>query len=418
MRHRRLHEDNPSGPRLGWDQASRWDSRQDVVMVSPVVDPLAPQVDPGNDAFAPTTATELKSQLSVLIDEFDDDAPELYMKVGRYLKDLIEKERKKDMKQKNAVEEEIRRRVRKLVAEAGVYRDTGMSYSDPGIGTVRAPKGSVACDQCEGDGTDEDGNDCAACSGKGFVPSGKRVNMMVDDVGGEGLKDIAGELGFKNPNGALQFINATMERFKSHWELMQDPDEWAIVTLTALNDYINDLSEAGELDPEETEFLRNNPAHVMELETFRVYLKKVIQRITRKGQKLYDPIGKVEESILQRIKTRLKEASVLSSPSRSGRDLSPDASISAPLPPDSPATRPICPGCNKRMSRTDKIQHAAMGGRGWPTSCEDCSHKTTRTSESRRRKLTCLNVAPSPSRRCSTHPSWATSMRTFASPDR
>ena len=97
------------------------------------------------------------------------------------------------------------------------------------------------------------------------------------------LKTIAAELGFKNPNGALQFMNRVLEKFKSRFE---NYDEVMIASLEIMKEYIDELSSPHKsgstmqdplITPQDAELMKQHPEMIKDLQTFRVYLNKKLR---------------------------------------------------------------------------------------------------------------------------------------------
>jgi hypothetical protein len=255
--------------------------------VSAVVDPSAAESDPGNEKFRPKNRMELKSALSVMIDNIsDDDATSFYEKlrsVEEEMKDEDEEMNKLDKK----IEETIRLEIRKILRESGPYRDTGLSYSGPMTGSgVRA--GYEECEACEGEGILDNGSDCSVCKGTGAVKSSGRKNVMMTDVGGSSFKEIAQEMGYASESGAKQAIEKALE--KARFAATMDEDELQILVLTAMNDYVDFLRKSGELTAADVQLMKDHPNIVSGLDGFRDYLDGVLKKSMRSGQKVMNPV--------------------------------------------------------------------------------------------------------------------------------
>jgi hypothetical protein len=101
------------------------------------------------------------------------------------------------------------------------------------------------------------------------------------DVGGDTFADIAKELGF-SVAGAKQAVDKAMK--KAQWIAQQMTDfepgareEFEIMVLRAMKDYIDLLYSSGEVEPEEYELMLNNPDIVRELDGFREFLSTYIR---------------------------------------------------------------------------------------------------------------------------------------------
>lgn len=262
-----------NNPGVGWE--SHGDLSTAPVGVSAVVDPSAAATDPGNPKFKPRNRMELAPAVSSLIGDIsDDDATHFYDALQGALKDM--KEEDEDMKDNKKVEEAIRLSVRKMLRETGPYRDTGMSYSGPMTGSaVRA--GFDECETCEGEGYLPDGNECKVCKGTGEVKAkAKRGYQMADVEGGMGTFDeIAKEMGYAGPPGARQAVEKAMK--KAQFVGAMDPDDLQILTLTAMNDYVDMLKKSGELTAADVQLMKDHPNIVSELDGFREFLDKYIK---------------------------------------------------------------------------------------------------------------------------------------------
>jgi hypothetical protein len=258
-----------AAPGLGWQTTG--DLSTTPVGVSSVVDPSAAVTDPGNPNFRPQNRAELRSAVSAMIDDIsDDEASDFYAALQDAAKEEeMEKEDKK-------VEETIRRSIRKVLSEVGPWRDTGMSYSGPVSGTPSVKPGFTKCDACDGEGILEDGTDCTACKGKGSVPSGKRKNVMQTDVGGASFKEIAKEMGYASESGAKQAVEKALQKAK--FVATMEPEDLKIVTLTAMNDYVDFLNKSGELTPADVQLMKDHPAIIQGLDGFREFLEKALKR--------------------------------------------------------------------------------------------------------------------------------------------
>ena len=262
-----------AAPGFGWQ--STGDLGTAPVGVSAVVDPSAAATDPGNPKFKPQNRAELKTALSIMIDDVaDDDAVGFYAALQDAVKDT--KEEEEMAKDDKKVEEAIRLSIRKMLSEMGPYRDTGMSYSGPMTGTAGVKAGFEECEACEGEGILDDGTDCTVCKGKGAIPSGKRKNVMQTDVGGASFKEIAQEMGYASESGAKQAVEKALQKAK--FVASMEAEDLQIITLTAMNDYIDFLNKSGELTPADVQLMKDHPAIVSELDGFREFLDKALKK--------------------------------------------------------------------------------------------------------------------------------------------
>lgn len=252
------------------------DNELSPVKVSDVVDPSAAESDPGNPNFRPSNRVELKSALVKLIDDIgDDESADFYAALQATLKQSKDEDKKMDKKDKK-VEETIRRAVRKALLEMGPYRDTGLSYSGPATGSgLRA--GFEECEACEGEGVLPGGKDCKVCKGTGSVKSSKRGYQMSDTEAGEASFDeIAKEVGFAGAPGARQAIQRALE--KARFAMSMDPADLEIITLTAMNDYIEQLKSSGELTSADVQLMKDHPNIVAGLDGFREFLDGALKK--------------------------------------------------------------------------------------------------------------------------------------------
>ena len=277
-----------SSPGIGWQ--STGDLSTAPVSVSSVVDPSASKTDPGNFNHVPTNRMELRAVVSNMIDDIsDDDVVEFYSS----FRDVIHSNEEKDDKEKKMtrnknVEESIRRSIRRMLNEAGPYRDTGMSYSGPMTDTPAPRAGMQTCEACDGSGDTEDGvSDCPTCKGKGYVPSTGRKNKMMTDVGGATLQQIANEMGYSIA-AATKAIELALQ--KARFIATMDENDLEIIVLTTINDYINKLGAAAGLSQSDIALMKEHPNIVVELDSFRVFLDRALRKV-RKKQPLYNPIA-------------------------------------------------------------------------------------------------------------------------------
>lgn len=259
-------------PGVGWQ--STGDLSTSPASISAVVDPSAALTNPGNPNFIPSSRKELEPAVSSLIGDIsDDDAAEFYDRIKSSIENL--KDEEENMSKQKNVEETIRRSIRKMLREAGPYRDTGMSYSGPMIGS-RVRPGFEECEACEGEGMLDDGTDCKVCKGTGMIQLTGRKNVMMTDVGGASFEDIAKEMGYAAASGARQAVDRALEKAK--FTASMDPDELEITTLTAMNDYISVLNKSGELTSADVQLLRDHPGIISQLDGFREFLDSYIKK--------------------------------------------------------------------------------------------------------------------------------------------
>lgn len=263
-----------------------WQTTGDVSNVSAVVDPSAALTNPGDGDFKPSNRAELKASLSALVDEIsDDDTSAFYTSAKKTVEDIKSEEeqmKKEDVK----VEEAVRHAVKKILREFGPHRDTGLSYSGPAFGGgIR--QGFEECEACEGEGMLDDGSTCKACKGKGAIPSTKKKNKMMTDVGGATFEEIAKELGYAGAPGARQAVEKAIEKAKTVFSI--DPDELEILTLQAMNEYVEYLKKSGELTPADVELMKSHPSIIAGLDGFRNFFSAYMKKHTDPNQKIVNP---------------------------------------------------------------------------------------------------------------------------------
>jgi DnaJ-class molecular chaperone len=236
------------------------------------VDPSASETDPSNQNFKPSNRAELKSAMSVMLSSIsDDDAHNFYDSMKDYVSSKEKDEEKMKKKKDSKVEESVRMTIRKMLKEAGPYRDTGLSYSGPMTGSSKQ-KGFEDCEACEGQGDLPDGTECKVCKGEGVVKSKAKRGYVGADVeaGMMTFDDMARELGYSGAPGARQAVERALE--KARFAVTTDPTELQIITLTAMNDYIDFLKKSGELTPADVQLMKDHPNIISGLDGFREFL--------------------------------------------------------------------------------------------------------------------------------------------------
>ena len=103
-----------------------------------------------------------------------------------------------------------------------------------------------------------------------------RKNVMQTDVGGASFADIAKELGFATTSGAKAAVEKAMQKAK--FLAGMDPDDLEILTLTAMNDYIDVLKSTGELTGDDVKLMKDHPEIVSSLDGFREFLDKSLKK--------------------------------------------------------------------------------------------------------------------------------------------
>jgi hypothetical protein len=282
-----------------------------MVKVNPVVDQSAPLTDPSNPDFKPANKSELKIAFAALASELpDENIPSIYDSIKNSI-DLAKEETKEDPEMKNTkVEEAIRVAIRNIIKENYLKEETAAEKKErlakekwatgasgeaarekflaaggtvtkvpAGVGTTAATRPDPSSLK------DLRSRLEASLQEPGATTSATaKKNLGVADVGGEGLKDLAAEFGFKNPNGVLQWINKVIEKMKGR---IENYEEYQVAVLEIMNQFLNDLSAPYKdgknelspvLEPADVELMKANPQLVEELPMFREYLAKNLKK--------------------------------------------------------------------------------------------------------------------------------------------
>jgi len=317
--------DSPAAP-MGWKKAE--EDAELPANVSGVVDPSAALTNPGNANYVPKNRAELQTALASLVNDVsDDDAASLYDTIKNTVADMSDEDKK--MMDTKKVEEVIRKTIRRMINEAGPYRDTGMSYSGPvagGGGDSEAAEKAVALAMKSFDILDvkskpeaflkllvsklvkapgdrmsnvmaaidlvaemdpEAGDilDTTLSAKPDLVP---KKNVTMTDVGGAGLPQIAKAIGQKSHGKIQAMIDKALE--KARYLMTMDPDEKQILFLTAMNDYIKEFSAAGELTAADVQLLKDHPEMVADLDTFRNFFDKFLKKARKSDQQILNPV--------------------------------------------------------------------------------------------------------------------------------
>lgn len=282
-----------------------------MVKVNPVVDQSASLTDPSNPDFKPTNKSELKIAFSALASDLpDENIPSIYDSIKNSI-DLAKEETKEDPEMKNTkVEEAIRVAIRNILKENYLKEETAAEKRErlakekwaagssgeearekflaaggtvtkvpAGVGTTAATKPDPSAVK------DLRSRLEASLQEPGATTSAAaKKNLGVSDVGGEGLKELAAEFGFKNPNGVLQWMNKVLDKMKVRIEKYE---EYQVALLEIMNQFLQDLSspfkDGGKelpplLEPTDVELMKANPQLVEELPMFREYLAKNLKK--------------------------------------------------------------------------------------------------------------------------------------------
>ena len=262
-------------PGIGWQ--STGDISISPASVSSVVDISAALTNPGNPNFKPQNRKELQIAICSMIDSISDDgAKEFYDAFNNVVKKTKETE-DIHMKDDKKVEESIRLIIRKLlIGEAelppvkkipiGTHGGEWMKAYEKRRKDLEKTLTSMNVD------TDAEEMDRADAPATGR----ERKNVMQTDVGGASFKQIAKELGYASESGAKQAAEKAMEKVR--FGSSMDPDQLQIVVLTAMSDYVDFLNKSGELTPADVQLMKDHPDIVSELDGFREFLYKYVNR--------------------------------------------------------------------------------------------------------------------------------------------
>jgi hypothetical protein len=282
-----------------------------MVKVNPVVDPSAALTDPTNPDYKPTSKQELQVALTAMMNDLpDDNVPSIYDALKHAIQSQEEDKGKDQMAKSNdKIEESIRMMVRQLLENIELPQQIKEYFAvDPATGEKvwkgsgpapkLAPSASIQKFDPSARGVAAGPQSPAGKSLKStfkkmkdsdisFVDSSQpeagraRRNKMQE---GDKLKNLAVEMGFKNPNGVLQFINRVLEKMKRRFE---NYDAVAIATLEVMKEYIDELSspyKSGSktldplITPQDAELMKQHPEMISDLETFRIYLDKKLRQ--------------------------------------------------------------------------------------------------------------------------------------------
>lgn len=282
----------------------------EMVKVNPVVDSSAALTDPSNPDYKPNNKQELQVALTAMLNTLSDDkVPDVYDSLKHAMQAKDEDEGKDQMSKSNAkIEESIRLAIRKLLEDVELSKPFLKEHfeKDPNTGEMiwkgsgPAPKlasSSSFTKAAPGERGVPVGPTTPA--GKGLKATFKKMKPedlesvdSSDPLAGRSrrnksgeveLKTMASELGFKNPNGVLQFMNRVLEKFKSRYE---NYDDVRVATLEIMKQYIDELSSPYKqggtttepvITPQDAELLRQHPEMIEDLDTFRVYLNKKLK---------------------------------------------------------------------------------------------------------------------------------------------
>ena len=272
------------------------------VSVNPVVDPSAVLTDKDHKHHKPQNSVELQVAIKKITNDLPDvEASKIYDTV---VKALENDDEESDMKtKKNKVEEAIRLTVRKMIDEAWVKDpktgvetwtdETPKKSKAPAFGAVvgdmppvtkvpmgvrggeaerRFQKSKASLAQALKEPVEDEDSPMVAPEVE------RRKNVTMTDVQGASFQEIAEEMGF-SVSGAKQAVDKALAKVQWLTGLAQSaPEDMDIMTLTAMNDYIQYLNKSGELTSEDMSLLKSHPDIVQSLDGFREFLDKYIRK--------------------------------------------------------------------------------------------------------------------------------------------
>lgn len=317
---------------------SGWSSNEEgPANVNANVDPSAPATDPTNSNFTPQTKTEFGVAVNQLVKNLPDTQMSgLYTTVKTAIDKAEKKKDEDDMEKKTAqsgtelVEEQVRKAIRKALAEmkprlTRTLKETRPKQFGPVVGplppvtkipagvhggeymrklnkhrgdlkTIMGKEEPVPAQQEELPSEENpeavempgaDSTETPSLSAKKHSYKSTAIGSMAD-VSGASFEKIAAELGF-SVAGAKQAVDKALE--KAQWIGQElDEDDREILVLTAMNDYIKYLTKSGELTSADIQLMKDHPSIVRELDGFREFLHNAIRRTRKAGQTLFDPL--------------------------------------------------------------------------------------------------------------------------------
>ena len=252
------------------------------VPVNPLVDLTTASTDPSSPSWAPQTKAEFSVALGRMLDGIsDEEMPGLYKQIKAALAEIDDVEGTENMRVKNGsgdtqLETIIRRRIRRMIAEAMPGRDLGFSgpdtyalseFDDEPWKVYRVVKGKRKRDPEASYDTKNEAEQWAArlrrqFSSDEFVVVDESPHSDDDDdrekgewsvpKGSEGLdfSQIAKEMGM-SVMGAQALAARAMKRFGHMRQMMfgdmdeegADPEAAEILVLSAVKDFLTDLND-------------------------------------------------------------------------------------------------------------------------------------------------------------------------------
>lgn len=258
------------------------------VNVNPVVDPSAAETDPINPCYTPQTKQELDVAVRNLVKNLPvDKVPAIYKTIHGAVDAMeddmedADTDKKAEQGGTDQVEEAIRREVRKVLHEINPRFDASFSGTDYGD---------------SGDEDEEEDDDDEDKPRRAYKKTalGNMNDVNYDETKGEhapkSFEEIAKGMEF-SVAGAKQAVDKAVEQFGFMYKLWSDePDDYEILILSAMNDYIKMLNKTGELSAADVRLMKDHPDIVRELDGFREFLHNSIRR-ARKGAALENPLG-------------------------------------------------------------------------------------------------------------------------------
>jgi hypothetical protein len=282
----------------------------DMVKINPVVDPSASLTDPSNSDYKPNNKQELQVTLMAMIDDLSDDkVPDVYDSLKHAMQSQEEDKGKDQMDKSNAkIEETIRLAIRNILNNIELPKRSLKEYfqKDPATGEMVWKGSGPAPKLATGAAVKKLDPEARGIAVGPKTPEVKGLKKTLTKMKDEDLeavdssdpqagrtrrnqkgevklKKMAVELGFKNPNGSLQFMNRVLDKFKTRYENFDDVQ---VATLEIMKEYIDELASPYKhrgvttkpvITPQDAELMRQHPEMIEDLETFRVYLSKKLK---------------------------------------------------------------------------------------------------------------------------------------------
>ena len=278
--------------------------------VNPVVDQSAALTDPKNLNFKPQSKPELMVALSTLIDDLpQQNIPDIYDNLKDAMSAKEDEEGKEQMNRSNEkVEETIRRHIRKLLGESEdlleyfekdpktgklVWKGEGPAPAlGKGVKKKDIPAGKTGLSPEEVGPRSPAVKDLRSTlknldkrEKKKTLPAGapapgrmrKNVTAKDDEAG---LKDIASAL---NVSVAKAHSAVRDALAKARFIEMMDEDDFQILSLQSVKNYIDLLRSTGELSPADVQLMADHPKIVVELDGFREFFDGVVKSLMKKA---------------------------------------------------------------------------------------------------------------------------------------